>query len=111
MTEEPHYYELVFEVARRIPAGRVTTYGAIANYLCLGSARMVGWALHQCAAGPSDVPAHRVVNRLGELSGRHNFRPPGAMQERLEAEGVTVADDRVADFRDRFWSPEELDNE
>jgi methylated-DNA-protein-cysteine methyltransferase-like protein len=111
MTNEPHYYELVFEVARRIPAGRVTTYGAIADYLCLGSARMVGWALHQCATGASDVPAHRVVNRLGELSGRHHFSPPAAMQERLEREGVAIADDRVVDFQQRFWSPMELDNE
>jgi len=107
---EPSYYELVYQLARHIPPGRVTTYGAMADYLCLGSARMVGWALHQSLMG-DDVPAHRVVNRLGELSGRVHFRPPGLMQERLEQEGIAIKDHRVVDFEAHFWSPKVLDEE
>ena len=101
------YITDVQDVARLIPRGRVTTYGAIADYLTLGSARMVGWALFQCVRQP-DVPAHRVVNRKGELSGRNHFSTPSLMQERLEAEGVKVYDDRVENFSERFWSPTEL---
>ena len=102
------YIDDVHEVTRLIPSGRVTTYGAIAGFLTLGSARMVGWALRQGLATGETVPAHRVVNRLGELSGRNNFPTPTAMRDRLEAEGVRVVDDRVADFAERFWSPEVL---
>lgn len=104
----PHYIEDVYAVTQSIPPGRVTTYGAIADYLTLGSARMVGWALNRVVR-MDDVPAHRVVNRKGELSGRAHFSPPSAMQERLEAEGVTVVDDAVVDFERIFWSPTELD--
>ncbi len=103
-----HYFDLVFEIARRIPPGRVSTYGAIADYLTLGSARMVGWALRH-SLGVPDVPAHRVVNRLGELSGRHHFNPPEHMQQLLEQEGVMVRDNRVQDFERLFWHPQELD--
>lgn len=103
-----HYFDLVFEITRRIPPGRVSTYGAIADYLALGSARMVGWALRH-SLGEPDVPAHRVVNRMGELSGRHHFSPPERMQQLLEQEGVTVRDDRVKDFERLFWHPQELD--
>ncbi|MCP9237867.1 MGMT family protein [Lewinella sp. JB7] len=100
------YIDDVWAVTRLIPPGRVSTYGAIADFLTLGSARMVGWALFQSVSGPdNDVPAHRVVNRRGELSGRNHFRPPTLMQERLEAEGVAVRDDAVVDFDRLFWSP------
>lgn len=101
------YFDLVYEVTRNIPKGRVTNYGAIADYLSLGSARMVGWALNQCHNMP-DVPAHRVVNRLGELSGRHHFRPPSAMAARLRKEGVKVKEDKVVDFEKLFWHPREM---
>ena len=107
---KPSYYELVYELAKLIPTGRVTTYGAMADYLCLGSARMVGWALHQ-SMGTDEVPAHRVVNRLGELSGRVHFRPPSLMQERLEQEGIQVQDHRIVNFEAHFWSPKLLDEE
>ncbi|MCS7035187.1 MAG: MGMT family protein [Saprospiraceae bacterium] len=101
-----NYLELVYAVTRRIPRGRVTTYGAIADYLALGSARMVGWALHQ-SIGAADVPAHRVVNRKGELSGRLHFPTPTMMQQLLESEGVVVVENRVQDFPQRFWHPAE----
>ncbi len=100
----PTYYDLVYAVVRQIPRGSVTTYGAIADFLALGASRMVGWALNQTPPG-GQVPAHRVVNRKGELSGRHHFPTPTLMQELLEAEGVKVADDRVVDFKNLFWSP------
>ena len=105
--KHPHYIEDVHEVVKLIPRGRVTTYGAIADFLTLGSARMVGWALFNTVTADA-VPAHRVVNRKGELSGRVHFATPTLMQERLEAEGVEVKDDRVVDFDQRFWSPNEL---
>ena len=101
------YIQDVHDVARMVPPGRVTTYGAIADFLTLGSARMVGWAMNKCMPG-EDVPAHRVLNRKGELSGRNAFPTPTAMQERLEAEGVEVVDDKVVNFADLFWSPTEL---
>lgn len=104
MKEKPHYYDWVYEVVRLIPKGRVTTYGAIADILALGSARMVGYALRQSFSGLG-VPAHRVVNHKGELSGRHSFRPPELMQQLLEQEGTNVQKDRVVDFRERLWIP------
>lgn len=106
---QPTYYELVFEVTRSIPRGRVSTYGAIADYLALGSARMVGWALHRSFTGDG-VPAHRVVNRLGELSGRNQFPTPTMMEELLEQEGVAIVHHRVRDFDRLFWHPSELDS-
>lgn len=102
----PTYYDLVYAVARQVPRGRVTTYGAIADFLALGASRMVGWALNNCVPGDG-VPAHRVVNRKGELSGRHHFATPTLMQELLEAEGVVVENDRVVDFKTLFWRPSE----
>jgi len=105
-----NYLELVYAVARRIPRGRVTTYGAIADYLALGSARMVGWALHQ-SIGAADVPAHRVVNRKGELTGRLHFPTPTLMQQLLENEGVAVVDNRVLNFEQHFWHPAEANGE
>ena len=101
------YIEQVHDVTRLIPPGRVTTYGAIADFLTLGSARMVGWALFNSLRA-DDVPAHRVVNRKGELSGRNHFATPTLMQELLEAEGVSVTDDRVDHFDRLFWPPTEL---
>jgi len=100
------YFDLVYAVTRQIPRGRVTTYGAIADFLALGAARMVGWALNH-SFEEQGVPAHRVVNRKGELSGRNHFPTPTMMQKLLEAEGVRVEDNRVVDFDKHFWSPAE----
>ena len=102
------YFEMVYDVCKLVPKGRVTTYGAISDYLALGSARMVGWALNQLKK-TNDVPAHRVVNRLGELSGRMMFPSPTEMQKRLEKEGIKVQNDKVVEFKKLFWHPEELD--
>ncbi len=104
--ETPTYFDLVYAVVRQVPKGRVTTYGAIADFLALGASRMVGWALNNCRPGDG-VPAHRVVNRKGELSGRHHFSTPTLMQELLEAEGVRVEADRVAEFKALYWHPQE----
>jgi methylated-DNA-protein-cysteine methyltransferase related protein len=104
-----HYWEDVFALVRLVPHGRVTTYGAIAVYLRLGSPRMVGWALNNCGHDPNDIPAHRVVNRLGELSGRAHFNPPSRMAELLRTEGVMVVDDKIQNFEQYLWHPlEEL---
>ncbi len=103
---ERNYYERVYAATRRIPRGRVSTYGAIADALALGSARMVGWALNK-SFGMGDVPAHRVVNRRGELSGRNHFPTPTMMQELLEQEGVKVVDHKVVEFENLFWHPAE----
>jgi methylated-DNA-protein-cysteine methyltransferase-like protein len=101
---------MVYYVTRQIPKGRVSTYGAIADYLSLGSARMVGWALTQSNRSAIGlVPAHRVVNSKGILSGRLNFATPTQMQESLESEGVTVINDKVKDFKKFFWHPEEME--
>ena len=104
--KEEGFFEQVYEVARQIPRGRVTSYGAIAA--CLGtklSARMVGWAMNGAHTVRPKVPAHRVVNRLGILSGKHHFTPPGQMEKLLKQEGVKVKDDQVVDFDKRFWDP------
>jgi methylated-DNA-protein-cysteine methyltransferase-like protein len=107
---EENFFELVFEVARQIPKGRVTSYGAIAA--CLGtksSSRMVGWAMNGAGRVKPKVPAHRVVNRNGMLTGKHHFSPPGLMQQLLKKEGVKVKNDQVQDFKNVFWDPiEEL---
>lgn len=104
--KKENYIEAVFDVTKSIPKGRVTSYGTIAAFLGLGSARMVGWALNKCMPG-DEIPAHRVVNSKGELSGRLNFPTPTAMQERLENEGVKVENDKVVDFKKLHWHPEE----
>ena len=106
--KEESFFELVFEVARQIPKGRVTSYGAIAA--CLGtklSARMVGWAMNGAGKVKPKVPAHRVVNRNGMLTGKHHFSTPELMQELLEKEGIKVKDDSVVDFKSLFWNPSE----
>ncbi len=103
---ESNFFQDVLEVARLIPEGRVTSYGAIAKYLgAARSARMVGWAMNSSFGTTPAVPAHRVVNRLGELSGRLSFETPTKMQELLEAEGVTVVNDRIENFDQLFWDP------
>ena len=103
--DHTNFFNNVYDVVRLIPEGRVTNYGAIANYLgTKGSARMVGWAMN-AAHGMADVPAHRVVNRAGVLTGKSHFETPTIMQERLEAEGVEVVNDKVQDFSNRFWDP------
>ncbi|MEO6611568.1 MAG: MGMT family protein [Chitinophagaceae bacterium] len=103
---DENFFELVFEVARQIPTGRVTSYGAIAA--CLGaksSARLVGWAMNGAGRVKPKVPAHRVVNRLGILSGKHHFSPPGLMEKLLKKEGVNVKNDQVQNFKKIFWDP------
>jgi methylated-DNA-protein-cysteine methyltransferase related protein len=105
---EESFFELVYEVARQIPCGRVTSYGAIAA--CLGtklSARMVGWAMNGADKINPSVPAHRVVNRVGLLSGKHHFKPPGKMEKLLKKEGVQVKNDVIVNFREIFWDPSE----
>lgn len=100
------FFEDVWAVARLVPKGRVTSYGAIANYLGTRlSARMVGWAMNGCDKVKPKVPAHRVVNRNGMLSGKMHFSPPEAMQQRLEKEGIRVEDDKIIDFKNKFWDP------
>lgn len=95
----------IYDVVRLIPNGRVTSYGAIAKYLGSGGARMVGWAMN-ASHGELDVPAHRVVNRNGVLTGKHHFGG-NRMQELLESEGIKVKKDQVADFKKLFWNPSE----
>ncbi len=104
MTSSRDYFEEVYEVVRLVPQGRVTTYGAIARYLSLrAGARMVGWAMN--ASHGSNIPAHRVINSAGVLSGKHFFGGPTIMQQLLEDEGVRVENDRVTDFKTLFWDP------
>ncbi len=102
------FFQRVYEVVKRIPPGRVTSYGAIARYLGTGrSARMVGWAMNQSHTQPDVIPAHRVVNRNGMLTGKHFFGGENVMQELLEAEGLLIDDDQILNFRERFWDPAE----
>lgn len=104
--KEISFFERVYEVASRIPYGRVTSFGAIANFLASsGSARMVGWALN-ASHSRDDVPAHRVVNRVGLLSGKHHFEGTNLMQQLLENEGIVVIDNKIVDFEKHFWLPE-----
>jgi methylated-DNA-protein-cysteine methyltransferase-like protein len=100
------FFEQVYSVVKEIPSGRVTSYGAIANYLgTKQSSRMVGWAMNACH-NRSDIPAHRVVNRNGLLTGKMHFPSPNAMQHCLEKEGVKVVDDQIIEFKVHFWDPE-----
>jgi methylated-DNA-protein-cysteine methyltransferase related protein len=99
------FFERVYEVVKLIPEGRVTSYGAIANYLgAKRSSRMVGWAMHG-AHTQTGIPAHRVVNRQGLLTGKVHFGAPDEMEKRLAAEGVSVVDDKVVDFKQLYWDP------
>lgn len=100
------FYENVYEVARLIPKGRVTSYGAIAKYLgAARSSRLVGYAMNGAHTQNPPIPAQRVVNRNGLLTGKHHFETPFKMQELLEAEGVKVENDQVVDFKNLFWDP------
>lgn len=104
--KDENFFELVYQVVRQIPKGRVTSYGAIAAALgARSSARMVGWALNGCSHIKPKVPAQRVVNRLGLLSGKVHFDYPGQMQELLEKEGIKIKDDKVVAFEKKFWDP------
>jgi methylated-DNA-protein-cysteine methyltransferase related protein len=100
------FFEKVYEITRYVPYGRVTSYGAIARYLGSGkSARMVGWALNSSHSTPDFIPAHRVVNRIGLLTGKHHFGNSSTMQQLLENEGLIVENDKIINFRERFWDP------
>ena len=101
---QENIFDAIYQVVRLIPYGRVTSYGAIAQYLgSKAGARMVGWAMNACHSMP-DVPAHRVVNRMGMLTGKHHFGGT-LMQELLENEGIKVENDRVLQFKELFWNP------
>ncbi|MDH4402813.1 MAG: MGMT family protein [Flavobacterium sp.] len=101
-----NFFERVYEVARQIPYGKVTSYGAIAKVLgAARSARMVGWAMN-ASHNLEDVPAHRVVNRNGLLTGKHHFDGTNLMQQLLESEGIEVIDNQIIDFEKHFWMPE-----
>ena len=105
MRDKSNFFEDVYDVARLIPKGRVASYGAIASYLGLkSSARMVGWAMNGASAYPN-IPAHRVVNRNGLLSGKHHFATPTKMQELLESEGLIIVDNKIQNFENYFWDP------
>jgi methylated-DNA-protein-cysteine methyltransferase-like protein len=100
------FYDQVFEVARLVPKGRVTSYGAIAKALGAGgSARMVGYAMSNAGIAQPKVPAHRIVNSSGLLTGKFHFSPPSLMQELLEAEGILVVNDKIKNFKKVFWDP------
>ena len=100
------FYEQVFEIARLVPKGRVTSYGAIAKALGAGgSARMVGYAMSNAGIAHPKVPAHRVVNSSGLLTGKFHFSPPELMQQLLEKEGITVSNDKIKDFKKVFCDP------
>ena len=102
-----NFFEDVFDVVRQIPEGRVTNYGAIAKYLGSGlSSRMVGWAMNASHGLHPPIPAQRVVNRNGMLTGKHHFQTPTLMQELLEKDGVAVVNDKVVEFAQRYWDPE-----
>lgn len=110
MPDKDNFFERVYDVVRLIPYGRVTSYGTIAKFLgAARSARMVGWAMNACN-GREDVPAHRVVNRVGLLSGKHHFEGTNLMQQLLESEGIKVKEYKVVNFGKLLWDPaKELD--
>jgi methylated-DNA-protein-cysteine methyltransferase-like protein len=100
------FFDRVYDVARLIPFGRITSYGAIARYLGSGqSARMVGWAMNASHCSDTFIPAHRVVNRNGLLTGKHHFGNSSTMQQLLENEGLIIEDDRILNFAEKFWDP------
>lgn len=106
MNAEPNFFEQVYKVVRLIPYGRVTSYGAIAAYLgSKGSARMVGWALSSSFGTQEALPAHRVVNRNGVLTGKHHFGGTDLMAQLLRSEGIEVDDDQIINFQTYFWDP------
>jgi methylated-DNA-protein-cysteine methyltransferase-like protein len=108
MSSNEGFFQRVYEVVLQVPSGRVTTYGAIARYLgSAGAARMVGWAMNQSHHYPEFIPAHRVVNRLGLLTGKHHFDGSHLMQEMLENEGAIIEDNRILNMSEMFWDPVE----
>ncbi len=103
---DSNFFSKVYEVVKQIPYGRVTSYGAIAKHIgAAGSARMVGWAMNASHNLP-DIPAHRVVNRKGLLTGKHHFDGTNLMQQLLESEGIVVIENQIQDFEKVFWDPE-----
>ena len=105
MATNDNFFERVYDVAKKIPYGRVTTYGAIANFLgAKQSARMVGWAMN-ASHTHTDVPAHRVVNRKGLLTGKHHFEGTNLMQQLLESEGFIIEDNQIINFTENLWEP------
>ncbi|MDB4241815.1 MGMT family protein [Polaribacter sp.] len=108
MKESDNFFEKVYAVARLIPFGRVTSYGAIAAYLgAARSARMVGWAMNNSHNQKEEVPAHRVVNRKGLLTGKHHFNGTNLMQQLLENEGIVVIENQIQNLEDIFWNPKD----
>ena len=108
MAKDTDFFQAVYEVVRLIPPGKVTTYGAIAQALgSKGAARMVGWAMN-ASHSLSDVPAHRVVNRKGLLTGKMHFADSQEMQRKLTSEGIPVVADQIKHFESYFWDPKEL---
>lgn len=106
MQKHEDFFQNVFEVVRLIPKGHVTSYGAIAKYLgAARSSRMVGWAMNAAHSQKKPVSAHRVVNRNGELTGKHHFPTPFLMQELLEKEGIKVVKDKIKNFEEVYWDP------
>ena len=106
MEKESTFFEKVFEVVKLIPEGKVTSYGAIAAYLgTKGSSRMVGWAMNSSHHSTVNIPAHRVVNRKGLLTGKHHFGGPEIMKQLLESEGICVENDQIVGFDKYFWNP------
>jgi methylated-DNA-protein-cysteine methyltransferase-like protein len=104
-TKQDNFFDQVHQVVRLIPPGKVTTYGAIAHYLgAKGSARMVGYAMNAAHASP-DIPAHRVVNRVGLLTGKQHFSHPEEMKNKLADEGILVIEDKIQQFESHFWDP------
>ena len=108
MKDNTGFFDKVYEIVKLIPYGRITSYGAIAEYLgSKGSARMVGWAMNGSHSFPENIPAHRVVNRNGMLTGKIHFGRPDVMKQLLESEGVIVKNDKIINFEERFWNPAE----
>lgn len=106
MKKSDNFFDKVYEVARQIPFGRVTSYGAIATYLgAARSARMVGWAMNNSGKQVPEVPAHRVVNKKGLLTGKHHFDGTNLMQQLLESEGIVVINNQIQDLDNVFWNP------
>ena len=106
MDQKRDFFQDVFEVVELIPKGRVTSYGAIAKFLgAKKSSRLVGWAMNASHKNGVNIPAHRVVNRNGQLTGKMHFETPSTMQERLETEGVKIVEDQIQNFEEIFWDP------
>ena len=106
MDQKNDFFQDVFQVVELIPKGRVTSYGAIARYLgAVRSSRLVGWAMNASHRSGVNIPAHRVVNRNGMLTGKLHFESPTAMEDRLRAEGIVIVNDQIQDFDNHFWDP------